>query len=80
MTRPSESISATVGVIVGATVALLAAYGIAVPPAAVGPIVTLVSFVAAGVTWYIARKQRAGELGSAVDGVVQPLDTGVEAP
>lgn len=78
MERPSETITATVGSLVGAALMLLGfASKVQVPPEVAGAIVTLVAFVAALVTNFVARKQRAGELDSAVDGTVK---TGFELP
>lgn len=74
MQRPSETISATVGTIVGSVITILALYGVNVPDGVAGPAVTLVSFLAAGVTWYVSRKQAAGQLGADSTGkVVTPI-------
>lgn len=70
MSRPSETASAAIGSIVGAVLAILAAYDINVP-AAVGPaVIILVGWVAAAVTWFIAKKQRIGQATSGADGTV----------
>jgi hypothetical protein len=71
MSRPSETITAAVGTIVGAGVTLLTALGVKVPDGVDGPAIILVSWLAVGVTWYVARKQRAGELSSLSDGSVE---------
>jgi hypothetical protein len=77
MTRPSETIQLAVATIIGA---LLVLYGVLkngfdfedlANPEVSGAITVLVGFVSAGVTWYIARKQRAGTLPSSPDGTVQ---------
>jgi hypothetical protein len=73
LARPSESITATVGTIVGAVLAILgAATKFELPVEVAGAIVTLVSFVASMVTAVIAKRQRAGGLGSKEDGKVSP--------
>jgi predicted phage tail protein len=70
--RPSESIQATIGSIVGAILILAGVFfdTSKITAEAVGAIVLILSWIAAGVTWYIARKQRVGELGSGKDGTV----------
>jgi hypothetical protein len=70
--RPSETIQATVGSIVGLILIIAGAFfdTSKITPEAVGAIILLLSWIAAGVTWYIARKQRAGMLGSSRDGTV----------
>lgn len=76
MSRPSETLQATVSSIIGA---LLIIYGAVkdgfdldrlASPEVLGAITVIVGFVSAAVTWYTARKQRASELGSAPDGTV----------
>lgn len=78
MTRPSETVQATVSTLIGA---LLILYGSVSDgfelndlsdPEVVGAITLVVGFVSAAVTWYTARKQRAGQLGSSDDGAVTP--------
>ncbi len=70
MTRPSETITGIVGSIVGAVIALLIAYGIDIPDGVQPALITLVGWIAAGVTWYVAREQRSGGLMSESDGTV----------
>jgi len=74
MKRPSEFITATIGTIVGAVWVIIAA--VRNPESADetivrAAIVTLLSYFPALVTWWTARKQRAGELLSANDGSVK---------
>ena len=69
--RPAEQASAVVGSIVGALVTLLASVGVNISTQAAGAIVILVSWVAALVTWYVGKKQRAGIYPSARDGSVK---------
>lgn len=72
MTRPAESVTAIVGSIVGALGILLGALtNFEVSVEVSGAVVSLVSWIAAAATWYIARKQRKGQLQSAADGTVQ---------
>lgn len=72
MTRPAESTTAIVGSIVGALGILLGAItDLEVSVEVSGAVVTLVSWIAAAATWWIARKQRKGKLQSAADGTVQ---------
>jgi hypothetical protein len=77
MTRPSESLTAAVGTILGALFILLGAteggfdFDELKSPEVQGAVMLLVSWIAAGVTWYIAKRQRAGELTSAKDGSVE---------
>jgi hypothetical protein len=70
--RPSESIQATIGSIVGAVLIIAGVFfdTSKITPEAVGAIILLLSWIAAGVTWYVARKQRVGELASGKDGTV----------
>jgi hypothetical protein len=71
VSRPSETITGIVGSIVGAVLVLLGEFGdIEVSTNATAAIIVIVSWIAAGVTWYVARKQRSGELGSSRDGTV----------
>jgi len=71
MTRPSEAITATVGSIVGAAVILLASFTDWQPSTeVVGAVVVLVSWVAAGVTYFVAKRQAAGSLSSGPTGQV----------
>lgn len=71
MSRPSETITAAVGSVIGAVFALLAALGINIPEGVNGPVIILVSWLAAGTTYLVARKQRAGDLPSGADGRVK---------
>jgi uncharacterized membrane protein YphA (DoxX/SURF4 family) len=71
LTRPSETISAVVGSILGAVFIIVGyATGWDPPVEVVGAITLLVSWIAAGVTWYVARRQRSGELLASPDGTV----------
>jgi hypothetical protein len=70
MTRPSETVTAAVGSILGALFAILVAYGVDIPDGVQTAAVVLVAWIATGVTWFYARRQRAGALGSAPDGKV----------
>lgn len=70
MNRPSETVSAAVASIVGAIFAILIGYGVKVPDAVQPAVIVLTGWVAAGVTWYIARKQAAGSLTSGPTGKV----------
>lgn len=74
MTRPSEMITAAVGTIVGAGIILLDEFAhVAISARAAGALVVLLSYGAAGVTWVVARRQRAGKAVSDVDGSVKPM-------
>lgn len=71
LARPSEAIQATVGSILGAVFILIGAFTDWEPtPEVIGAVTLLVSWIAVAVTWYVARKQRAGELASRGDGSV----------
>lgn len=70
MVRPSETVTGIVGSVVGSILSLLAAFGINIPDGVPGPLVALVGWVAAAVTWWVARQQRAGTKVSASDGKV----------
>lgn len=70
MTRPSETLTATIGTIIAAVVGILAAYGVDIPAGAVAGIIVVVSWIAAAVTWYVARQQRSGVKSSLADGKV----------
>lgn len=70
MTRPSETITGIVGSIVAAVVGILTAYGVDVPPAVSAGAIVIVGWIAAGVTWFISRKQQAGQLLSDATGKV----------
>lgn len=70
--RPAEQYTAVIGTIIGALGILLGAFtDFELTVEVSGAIVTLVSYIALGVTWYVARQQRKGELQSAADGTVQ---------
>ncbi len=71
MTRPSEAITATVGSIVGAAVILLASFTDWEPSTeVVGAVVVIISWIAAAVTYFVAKRQAAGSLGSGPTGEV----------
>jgi hypothetical protein len=70
-TRPSETLTAAVGSIVGTLLIVLAAFTkVSVSAEVAGAITIIVSWAAAVVTWYVSRQQRAGELPSAPDGAI----------
>lgn len=71
-TRPAETYAATIGALIAAVVAVLAAFGIEVPDAVLAAATPVVGLIAAAVTWYVARKQRdpADPTSSDVDGKV----------
>lgn len=72
MSRPSESLTAAVGSIVGAALIVFGALTkFEVSAEVSGAFITLVSWIAAAATWWIARKQRKGQMQSAPDGTVQ---------
>jgi len=69
--RPSEALSAVVGSILGAVVILLdEIWAIEVSAKALGALIILVSWIAYGVTYLVARRQRSGQLVSEKDGSV----------
>jgi len=69
--RPSETISAVVGSVVGAALVIVGAYtDLEVTTEVQGAIIVLISWIAAGVTWVVSRRQQAGSAGSAADGAV----------
>lgn len=70
MSRPSETVTAAAASIIGAILAILAAYNVDVPDGVEPALVILVGWIAAAVTWYVARRQRAGVQTSAADGKV----------
>jgi hypothetical protein len=72
VSRPAESLSATLGALIVAVVAVLTSLGVEVPVGVVTAATAVVGFVAAAVTWWVARKQRdiTDPLGSAKDGTV----------
>lgn len=73
VSRPSEAITGIVGSIIGAILVLLSEFtDVEVSTNAAAAIVVLVSWIAAGVTWYVARRQRdpSDDLGAAEDGTV----------
>ncbi len=75
MKRPNEVSTASIAIILGAVESIFAwtKGGIDLTKISdlAGPITVLVGFVPAIVTWFVAAKQRAGELISAKDGTVQ---------
>ena len=73
MTRPSETLTAAVGSIVGAILIIVGSVSdIRISTEVSGAITVLVAWIASGVTWYIARRQRAGTLASGAAGEVRP--------
>jgi hypothetical protein len=71
VTRPSETITATVGAIIGAILSIVGFTNqVEVPAEVAGAIVTLVAFIATAVTTFVANRQRAGDLRSKKDGSV----------
>jgi hypothetical protein len=81
MKRPSEGLTAAVGSIIGATFILIGALSdVEIPGEVQGAVIVLVSWIAALVTWFIARQQRQGELGSAPDGSVTQPDRTPASP
>lgn len=72
--RPAELTQATVGTIVGAVLIIAGVFfdTSRITPEVVGAIILIVSYVAAAVTWYVARKQRTvtSTLTSGKDGTV----------
>ena len=76
MTRPSETIQATVSALIGAALVIYGAvkngfdFEDISNPEVQGAILTVVGFVSALVTWYVARRQRTGDLLSSPDGTV----------
>lgn len=78
MQRPSETLQATVGSIVGAIFVIMSAFGVTIPDGVEGSVIILVSWIAALVTWRYAKKQRSGDLQSAFDGrVIKGVEGGV---
>lgn len=73
MSRPSEAAQAAIGSIVGAILIVAGAFfdTSKITPEVVGGIVIVLSWIAAGVTWYIAKRQRAGQLTANEDGTVE---------
>ena len=71
MTRPTETITAIVGNVVGATLIILNWLGVEVPSEVAGAIVLLLSNMVWGITAIVASRQRAGSLPSAPDGSVR---------
>ncbi len=71
MSRPSEVLTAAVGTIVGAAAILLDdLFGIALSARSIGALTILVSWVALGVTWFVSRRQDAGQWTSGPTGRV----------
>jgi uncharacterized membrane protein YdbT with pleckstrin-like domain len=74
VSRPSEVITGIVGSVVGAILIIIGAvWKVEVTPEVSGAIVTVVAWIAAGVTWYIAHRQRDGQLRAAKDGTVHDV-------
>ena len=75
--RPAETIQLTVAAVIGAILIIYGAvqdgfqFSDLQDPEVTGAITLLVGTVAALVTWYVARRQRDGELPSSRDGTVQ---------
>lgn len=71
MKRPAETIAGSVGTAVGLIFAVLHTYGHWDLDASLQPYVpVVVGWIAASVTWFVARSQRAGGRNSAADGKV----------
>lgn len=72
MTRPSETVTAVASSVLAALLIIGGAFMdlSKFTPEVVGAIVLLVGWLGTLVTWYVARKQRAGTATSAVDGKV----------
>ncbi len=72
MARPAETLAGALGALIAAVVAVAAALGYTVPPAVITALTAVVGFVAAAVTWYVARRQRdpADDLTAKPDGSV----------
>jgi hypothetical protein len=74
VSRPSEALTATVGTLVAAILVLVKAYtDIDVPEGVSAALILIVSYIAAAVTWYVARKQRdpGSPVTSGPDGTVE---------
>jgi hypothetical protein len=76
--RPAETIAGVVGGLITAIVAVLALFGITVPPQVLTALTALVGAVAGLVTWYISTRQRdpLDPLTADDDGAVIVGDTG----
>lgn len=71
MTRPSETITAAVGSIVGAVLILVAAFtDFTVSTEVAGAITLLVAWIATGITYLVVKRQKAGTLTSGPTGEV----------
>jgi amino acid transporter len=72
ISRPSETVTAAVGSIIGAAI-IIAGWltTVEVPAEVAGAFTILVSWLAAGVTWFVAQRQRSGDLSSLSDGSVE---------
>jgi hypothetical protein len=76
MNRPSEAVQSILGGIIGAVLIIGGAlnkgfdFNKLTDPEVQGAITLLVTQASALVTWFIARRQRLGVLGSATDGKV----------
>ena len=72
MTRPTETITAIVGNVVGGALIILAWLNVAnVPSDVAGAVIMLISNMVWGITAVVASRQRAGSLPSAADGSVR---------
>jgi hypothetical protein len=76
MSRPSEAITATVGSILGAFLIVVGwvkngADFTSMTTEVSGALTLLVSWIPVAVTWFIAQRQRRGELSSLADGSVE---------
>lgn len=77
MSRPSETITAIAGSVIGAVLIIVGWVQEGpdvgnMPTEVVGALTLLVGWISAGVTWWVARRQRQGSLGSTGDGKVIP--------
>ena len=76
--RPAEVITAVIATLVGGWQIIVGLlddgfqFSDLSDPELTGFLTVVIGYVAALVTWYIARKQRANQLGSAPDGAVTP--------
>lgn len=69
--RPSEALTAAIGTILGALLIVLdEIWGIAVSAKLSAALLILLSWLAYGITYLVARRQRSGDLVSEIDGSV----------
>ena len=77
--RPAETASAVAASVLGALLIVLGSMNVGwverITPEVMGALVTLVGWIAVGVTWYTAHQQRKGELRAAKDGSVRDVPT-----